>query len=66
MSKTKAMLFGSSRKVKNKTMDIDIDIDGESIEQVSTFKYLGAFLDANLSWSDHIDYMCGKISIKAS
>ena len=35
---------------------------GQCLEQVSCFKYLGIFIDSHLSWHDHIDYVCDKVS----
>ena len=34
----------------------------QCLEQVSCFKYLGIFIDSNLSWHEHIDYICDKVS----
>lgn len=60
VSKTKVMIFGSSKKVKHKSLDVNID--GAKLDMVNSFKYLGAHLDSSLNWNDHIDYMCTKIA----
>ncbi len=36
-------------------------INNAKIEQVFSYKYLGIYVDAALSWSAHTDYICGKI-----
>ena len=32
------------------------------LEKSYCVKYLGVYIDCNLTWHDHIDYICGKIS----
>lgn len=36
-------------------------LDGEVIEPVPAFRYLGLNLDFCLSWSDHIAVLCSKL-----
>lgn len=36
-------------------------IHNEEIKQVSSYKYLGVMIDATLSWTPHLDYICKKI-----
>ena len=31
-----------------------------SIERVSTYKILGVFIDSDLRWNSHVDYICKK------
>ena len=33
-----------------------------TIEQTSTYKYLGILIDENLNWAPQIDKMCAKLS----
>ena len=60
LSKTKFMVFHSSRRtlppLSNPTLGSDI------VEQVTTFKYLGVYLDSTLSWDAHIQQVCNKAS----
>lgn len=35
-------------------------IQGNTIEQVDTFKYLGVVIDRSLTWKAHIDYLCSR------
>ena len=44
VNKTKLMIFGSQRKLDS-INDVGSDINGESIDQVETFNYLGVTLD---------------------
>ena len=32
------------------------------LEKYFCVKYLGVYIDCHLTWHDHIDYICGKIS----
>ena len=45
---------------------LNIDIDGNKIKQVDKQKLLGVFIDENLLWTPHIDYLCATISTKIS
>ena len=38
-----------------------VTIHGTDIAQVPSYKYLGVMIDASLSWSYHIDYLCKRI-----
>ena len=58
-SKTKIMLF--TKKVKDKRT-LNITIDNQKIEQVSTFRYLGVIIDDKLNWKPHVESICTKIS----
>ena len=44
-----------------KMPNIALQIGDEIIEKKTTFKYLGVKLDANLTFKDHVDYLCGII-----
>ena len=35
---------------------------GEILEKGFSIKYLGIVIDYHLSWHDHIDYVCDKVS----
>lgn len=45
---------------------LNIQVDDTCIQNVSKQKLLGIFIDENLSWSSHIDYLCSHISTKIS
>jgi hypothetical protein len=50
VSKTKAIVFSVSPSLPSIP---SLRIDQETIEQVSTYKYLGVWLDRKLAWSEH-------------
>ena len=58
--KTKVMLF-TSRKNK-RSLDIEISMNGEKLQNVTKFKYLGVVVDHNLDWSSHINEVVRKIT----
>ena len=51
--KSKLMVFGSRAKVK-KVKQIQIFMNGDVLQKVPTFKYLGLILDSTLSYNSHI------------
>ena len=38
--------------------------DDKSIEEVSSFTYLGVVINKHLTWQVHIDYICNEINKK--
>ena len=52
--KTKVMVFGRKKTV-NKNQNIDIKVEGNKIQQVKSFKYLGILLDECLTFNMHIN-----------
>jgi len=60
ISKTNFILF-HSKKLKPSKL-IDLKIDGVNIKQVFTVKYLGVTFDSNLTWKNHINELCSKLS----
>ena len=58
-TKTKSMVFHK----KQKQIEIlHFSIDGEVIENVSSFNFIGITLDESLTWKNHIDLIKNKIS----
>ena len=55
------MLFGTRQKLEQ-SPDIAIQSHGKNIERVSSFCYLGVRLDAPLSWNEHVEIICHKVS----
>lgn len=43
-------------------IDINLNICGKTLKQVEHVKYLGVFIDSNLSWKIHVDHLPNKIS----
>jgi hypothetical protein len=59
ISKSKYMLISSSNKLK---VNLDIKIGNISLKQSEFVKYLGIYIDQNLTWKSHINYISKKIS----
>ena len=61
-SKTKCMLLHSSRRKLALDTGLKLHIDGLIVEQVRIFKYLGVVINETLTWSDHINMICSKVT----
>ena len=59
--KTEFMVVGSRQRIKTLNNEIDIEINGNMVNQV-TVKSLGVHLDNHLMWSEHTDKLCKKIA----
>ena len=62
VGKTKYILF--SNKTKTETSGPILSLSGAHIEQVSTYKYLGIWLDEDFSFKTHITNLAKKIKPK--
>ena len=56
------MIIGPYQKVGNSSLEIALM--GCRIAQVKKTKYLGVWIDSNLTWCDHIDYVAKKVFSK--
>lgn len=65
INKTKMMLVGNSN-IKSDWLrnNFTIKMEGIDIELVEKIKYLGVIVDSKLNSSEHIEYLCKKISKK--
>lgn len=52
-TKTKYMLFSK----RNQKTNINLQLYGQSLEQVKTIRFLGMQLDCQLTWKSHVDYL---------
>jgi hypothetical protein len=52
------MLTSSSNKLK---VNLDIKTGNISLKQSEFVKYLGIYIDQNLTWKSHINYISKKI-----
>ena len=59
IQKTHFMFF--SAKTKSHP-GICLQIDGEAIAEVNKSKFSGVIIDNNLSWKDHIAFVCRKVA----
>ena len=60
VSKTSFILFHSNKLKPNQLFSIKID--DVFVKQVDSTKYLGVTFDANLTWKNHINELCLKLS----
>ena len=61
-AKTEFMLIGSRQKLSTLSNPLKLSIDNVPIEQVSSVKSLGIFIDENLRWQTHIHKLSKKIA----
>ena len=61
IEKTKCMLVGSNRKLESK-MDLTVSIFDNIVNNVNSFKYLGIFISSDFTWTNHVEYIAGKIN----
>ena len=65
LKKTVCMLIGTAQRLASlPSTELTIRVAENSIEQVKSSKLLGVTVDETLSWGDHIDQTCKKISRK--
>ncbi|CAL8132712.1 unnamed protein product [Orchesella dallaii] len=63
-SKTKAMLFYKANDFKSKgLLGKQLDLRGDKIDVVESFKYLGVIVDSNLTFSEHYKHVECKMNI---
>ena len=60
ITKSKYMIV--TNKKKPTEGEFRVKINGVDIEKCSSYKYLGVYIDENLNWKAHVDYICGKIT----
>ena len=59
-SKTKCMLFRSKHS-NTQHINLNLFIRNNKIEQVSSLKFLGVYIDEYLSWCPHMKYLLSKL-----
>ena len=62
-SKTKAMVFGGTNRIKN-LPDFEIQYDNEPLQIVTSYKYLGMTNDSQLNYKLHINKVVSSVSCK--
>ena len=61
-SKTEFMLLGSRQRLSTLSGPLSCSINGDSIKQVEFTKFLGVYIDKNLTWNLHITNISKKIA----
>ena len=56
--KSKFMILSKKREIPS----FSVKINGVSLKKCNSYKYLGVYIDDNLNWKDHIQYISKKIS----
>lgn len=60
LGKTKYMIIHSSRR--RVAEHPPLIVNGQTVEEVSSYPFLGLVLDSNMSWADHISALKSKLS----
>jgi hypothetical protein len=60
VGKTHIMIFGPPRKLNSH--DVNIQIEGRTLEIVKSTKFLGLILDSGLTWKEHIQHLSKKVA----
>ena len=61
MTKTKYIISQPRQKLIS-NLHLPIVLAGQPLDYSFSVKYLGLIIDCHLSWHDHIEYICSKIS----
>ena len=61
LTKTKYIIF-MPRQKESYNLYPPLTVANVYFDKSSGVKYLGVYIDCHLTWHDHIDYICGKIS----
>ena len=62
VANTELMIIGSRQRLNTQCEEINISIDDRTIKRVDHIKSLGLTIDAQLSWSKHVDEISKKVS----
>ena len=62
VAKTWLMIIGSRQRLSVQCDDLEIRIDDQIIKRVDHTKSLGLTIDDHLSWCNHVDEICKKVS----
>ena len=61
LDKTKGMLRGSNRKPESKVA-LTVSLSDHCVNNVTCSKYLGILISSDFTWTNHVEYMAGKIN----
>ena len=65
LDKTKCMLIGSNRKMESKVA-LTVSIFDHYVNAVSRYKFLGILISSDFTWTNHVEYIVGRISRRLS
>ena len=54
------MLMGINRKLERKVA-LTVSIFDHNVNNINSFKYLGIFILSDFTWTNHVEYIAGKI-----
>ncbi len=63
--KTKHVLFSRTKRGNSVPDKYDLKLGVDTLQRKAVVKFLGIFLDENIKWSQHIDYIQAQISRSA-
>ena len=58
ISKSKFMIITNKKNIPV----FEVKVNNDCLDKCDSYKYLGVYIDKDLSWKPHIDYICKKIS----
>ena len=61
LKKTVYMLF---RAKKGDDLEFELKLNGETIPRVTSTKFLGTWIDDQLSWKEHLSKLCTRLNVK--
>ena len=64
VKKTKHIVFGTSQHLNSGTIIAPVAVNGEVVESVEEFKYLGIIIDRHMSFKQHTAYLSRKVYAK--
>ena len=59
------MLIGSNRKMESKVA-LTMSIFDHYVNAVSRYKFLGILISSDFTWTNHVEYIVGRISRRLS
>ena len=62
VSNIEFMLIGSRQRLSTLDTSPSLEIDGTPVSHVTFTKFLGVYIDQNLSWNVHVNNLCKKIA----
>ena len=61
LDETKCMLIGSNRKLESKVA-LTVSSFDHCVNDVTCFKFFGILISSDFTWTNHVQYMAGKIN----